>query len=323
MEELDFNLLEAYHRVRDVLARDNARRGRRIERVMRKELRRPVRAWCVGIRASDSRWGGADMASNEDWRGDRKGYAHRLRLSGARIGELCRPVRLPWPGLSVADAARVYGRDTRTIYQWVKAGILESRFDMPLGKRTRMTRWVWSPRAIDPAADSGSAVWGVWGTLWQGLWERVPEEMEMMVERVPRVRPSYRVDRPGERFVGWDWRCPGRVLADGSVHPCGRVCKKLWLPLPVWTIGQARGKDDLEGWREAPTWDASRCRLACADCWGIRYDNFEKHPAEAWNRFVSAISGGLLYGREVTIPASMSAACDAAANPTGSDRHCE
>lgn len=80
------------------------------------------------------------------------------------------------------------------------------------------------------------------------------------------------------------------------------MCKKLWMPLPAWTIG-----DYLEGrtggaWEALPRVEMGRSRFACAKCWGMRFDPLTTYPDEAWNRFVSVVSGGLLYGHEVLMP---------------------
>lgn len=92
------------------------------------------------------------------------------------------------------------------------------------------------------------------------------------------------------------------MLATGQYLKCGRVCKKLWMPLPAWTIG-----DYLEGrtggaWEALPRVEMGRSRFACAKCWGMRFDPLTTYPDEAWNRFVSVVSGGLLYGHEVLMP---------------------
>ena len=178
-------------------------------------------------------------------------------------------------------------------------------------KRTSGTKHlVWSG-PIDPQADDGRGPWEAWGTLWQGLWERIPEDYTQRVQRTTRLRTKRddSVADPGHfrgyfrgHFRGWDWKCPGRVLATGQYLKCGRVCKKLWMPLPAWTIG-----DYLQGraggaWDKLPKFDIGRSRFACSKCWGMRFDPVGTDPDEAWNRFVSVISGGLLYGREVLMP---------------------
>jgi len=83
------------------------------------------------------------------------------------------------------------------------------------------------------------------------------------------------------------------------VGGCARSCG--W-PLPAWTIGDYLKGRTGGAWDALPRFEMGRSRFACAKCWGLRFDCFRSEPEEAWNRFVSVISGGLLYGREVPYP---------------------
>lgn len=283
MDELDQALLEAWHEVSARLKNKPWAMGRRMERVARQALRRPVRAWCLPLRASDSRIGAHELRNEFNTACYDRGFNHRLVLRGDRVRALCKPVRIAWPGVPVPEAAKLLGRDERTVWSWAKKGRLERANPdrATIGRHFRF----WSG-PMDPQADDG---------------------------------------HPG-RYRGWDWVCPGRVLASGEQVPCGRVCKKLWLPLPAWTIGDALGDRAGQAWARMPRFekvepvrtDESRAdtgsdsvsknvgmcgtysrRFACAKCWGMRFDNYRSDPDEAWNRFVSVVSGGLLYGREV------------------------
>ncbi len=306
MDELDQALLEAWHEVSQRLENEPWALARRMERVSRKELRRPVRAWCVALRASDARIGAHEWRTELQGHFAMKGRNHFLTLTGERLRELCKPVRIDWPGLPVPEAAELLGRDQRTVWSWVKKGRLERANPerATIGRKHR----VWSG-PIDPQADDGRGPWEVWGTLWQGLWERIPEDYFQRVQRTTRVRTK-REDGPGQpkHIRGWDWRCPGRLLATGQYLKCGRVCKKLWMPLPAWTIGDYLKGRSGGAWDALPRYEAGRPRFACAKCWGMRFDPVWHCPDEAWNRFVSVISGGLLYGREVVPPRELMAA---------------
>jgi hypothetical protein len=302
MDELDQNLLEAWHAVSESLQQKPWALARRMERASRKTLRRPVRAWCVALRASDSRIGAHDWRSDSDADRAMDGEDHALRLTGGRLRELCRPVTIEYPGVTLPKAAALLGRDERTAWSWVKKGrLIAANPGLPIGHR----RPVWCG-PIDPQADDGRGPWETWGTLWQNLWEKIPLEFEQRLERTMRLRTKRRdwAGHPGH-FRGWDWRCPGRVLATGQRATCGRVCKKLWMPLPVWTMG-----DYLRGrtggvFEKLPRLDARLSSFACAKCWGIRFDAVRSEPDAAWNQFVSVVSGGLLYGREVMMPRAM------------------
>jgi hypothetical protein len=82
----------------------------------------------------------------------------------------------------------------------------------------------------------------------------------------------------------------------------------LYAPLPVWTLGKYVDLQeglDVEGlsgqWLPGvmDRW-AGRRRLACRHCWRVRNGGAaERH---GWNEFVTHLSGGLLYGKEVKRP---------------------
>lgn len=308
MDELDRRLLEAWHKVSAELEAKPWKLGRRMERASRKELRRPVRAWCVALRASDARLGAHELCTEAEVEKCRRGYTHELVMTGDRLRALCASVRIDWPGVELREAAGLLGRDVRTVHRWSEVGVLSYRREPVPGRRGKASRFVWSERALDPQADDGRGPWAAWGSLWQGLASRLPSGFEQVLTRTPRLRDSAKDGRtagdawPG-RYRGWDWVCPGRVVVDGTAAgrhlPCGRVCKKLWLALPAWTIGDVLGGRAGESWRKMPRFERGRQELACSRCLGLRFDPVASDPAEAWNRFVSVVSGGLLYGREV------------------------
>ena len=304
MDELDRRLLAAWGEVSAALKQQPWKLARRMERVGRKELRRPVGAWCLKLRASDTRLDERDCADGFEARCCYKGYTHTLALRGERLRSLCGAVRIDWPGVPVVEAARLLGRDERTLWLWARKGLLEVERQAEVGRGGVPRHLVWTGRAMDPQADDGRRPWEVWGTLWQGLSEKLSGEFVQRVQRCPRVR-AWAKGGQGERdagvkkFCGWDWVCPGRVLASGRFVSCGRVCKKLWLPLGAWTIGDALGESAGEVWRSLPRYEMAGRSFACAKCWGVRFDPVDTDPAEAWNRFVSVVSGGLLYGGDV------------------------
>ncbi|MEM9913977.1 MAG: hypothetical protein AAF911_03340 [Planctomycetota bacterium] len=344
MDELDANLLEAWHEVRSRLANDPAARGRRYERGLRQALRRPVRAWCVSVKASDTRIEPSAMLDGDAAAACGRRERHGVVLFGSLVQHLVRPVVIDLPGLPYDEAARALGIDVRTMFDWMDKGWVSSRKQRVSGRRGKAGRVVWTGSGgVDvcfPQGREGGAVPGGWGSLWRELWRQVPEEFEQTVERVPRMRPrkaEARTPPPevelglwGEHFRGrgdfrgfrgWDWVCPGRELADGTWAGCGRVCKKLVAPLPVWTIermlpppetppetppgGGGGTRAEARTPRRLDTvgvaeYEPRRSRFACAKCWNVQHTASD--PDAAWNQLVTAISGGLLYGREVRRP---------------------
>lgn len=314
------------------MADDPAARGRRYERGLRSALRRPVRAWCVSIRASDRRIESSAIVDPERMAARQR---HRVLLYGELVRHLVKPVEIRWPGLIYDEAAARLGVDARAVIDWMDKGWLGSRRERVPGRRGLPTRYAWTrPGGMDVGLPQGRAAG--WGCLWQGLWEKVPREFEQVVERVPRLRAEARpeitalppevtivtpevitpppaistaapevsgtLEHGREHFRGgWDWVCPGRVAADGVALGCGRVCKKLVAPLPVWSIDRAMGVSAEDAL--VADYDPRRSRFACGKCWNVQHTPSAPGSVDAaWNQLVSFVSGGLLYGREVERP---------------------
>lgn len=245
------------------------------------------------------------------------------------IRELTKPVYINWPGVTYKEAARICGRDLKTMQGWVHKGARKGHFKIDHyrefmfpeftrrskgGKRGESGRpYVWTPTAINPNSLEGEPPHPVWGTLWQWLWEALPEDYEFEVQRVPMMR----VRKGKEVFRGWNFLCPGRLDAEGNLVACGRRCTYLYAPQTVWTLahsicdGAGTGFDMPEGSGLAGQWfpgtsdpvkDAAHGMrsFACNACWKVRSPCMAK--SSGWNEFVSQISGGLLYGKDVPRP---------------------
>ncbi len=339
MDELDGNLLEAWERVWARCEADPDEARRRWLRSGNKMLKRPPRAWCLSVRASDHRIG-QTYGYIEDEQAWRRGGAHAVVLDGWHIQELCRPVFIPKPGVLLKEAAAILGRDPATLAQWwmperAKRGPGRSRRDgsvalfeeitepgRVLGVRFEPARIhrsrgvpkavVWTERAVDPGADCGVGPHALWGTLWHWFYQRVDEGMEVELERVPRKRQGTARDSA----AGWSWVCPGRVDERGRRNPCGRLAHRLYLPLPMMTLGRwigerrtlkVAGEAGLH-WRpgqaaglRAAGAGGGGMQLACARCWQVRSQTFTNDNG-GWDEVIGYLSGGFLYGREVRKP---------------------
>ena len=322
MDDLDRALLDAWHRVRTQLAADPARAGRRVERALRQSVRRPVRGWCLCVRASSPRWSDPGLAqTKEDRQRCAQQQAHRVVITGAELRAACRPVSIGPPGVTVAEAAQLLGRDETTTWRLVRKGVLRPASPKRLGKTDHKRGGgrkllVVTDGPIDPARDyrRGPDELRDWGSLWQHHHTKVDQGFEQVVQRVPRLWPAGRSGgrKAGakDEFRGWEWVCPGRELADGRVVPCGRVCRRLFGPLPVWTVGRMLGDEALgmvvQGAVSNPALampdpeaQAGVRRLACGQCWGVQSERRGGTDTAAWNLLVTTLSGGWLYGREV------------------------
>lgn len=332
MDSIDVALLEAWGRLAVAVKRDRVEAMRRSLRRTRGALSRPVRAWCLCLRASDRRLKRYGYVP--------KGYAehrlpHSLLLDSDSVRELCKPVSIPWPGVDWEHAAAMLGRDEESLRAWMKSGALQVKHSaaFPAGKRGRPVPWVWSRGALDPNADHGRAPHGVWGTLWQWLWRSVPDDLLFELKRAPVTRADGRTGEPKHR--GWQWVCPGRgawSLVDGEwlrgPGTCGRLVSRVFVPMPVWTLmdamgvedplevvvrigGEARQRNSEAARQGGEELDAAERRAAlsvarpmmgpaCHACHRVRY--FSLVDAHGWNEFVTHLSAGLLYGREVKRP---------------------
>lgn len=242
MDELDHNLLEAWHRVFERCRADPAEARRRYQRTLPGTcLDRPVRAWCVAIRASDTRLiaeggRGEGLGGSGGSRGAQ--VAHEVVLDGEVIQRLGGPVEIPYPGVPMTEAAKMLGRNCTGLRHWIPVGAGRSRVERdalaakgdsdgrliwatfekagyPLkvryeppgkhGRRGRETPVVWSDHALDPGAAKGLPPASWWGSLWMSMAEKIPYEFEQVVERVPKFLPC----KGKQKFRGWLWRCPG------------------------------------------------------------------------------------------------------------------
>ena len=338
MDPLDLILLEAWNRVSKKVREDRMLALRRSRRRFRGILTRPMREWCLVIRASDTRIN-TDNGAILDNEAVAAHQPHTITIDGRLIRELTKPVTIEWPGVTYEEAARICGREHRTMKVWARKGMFkidyyrehgfpELAHREPPGKKGRGGRpYVWTPTAIDPNNSTGRAPHPVWGTLWQHLWEKMPEEYLLTADRVPIVKRSGRGrDKDKLVFHGWRFECPGRLDANGEYTGCGRPSRYLYGPQTVRTISRAMfsefggeegcgfdlpedSGDGLHELKLAGQWfpglsdplsQAGTRSFACKHCWGVRSACFANDSG--WGEFISTISGGLLYGHEVPRP---------------------
>lgn len=274
MDELDRNLLEAWGRVVERLRSDAGEARKRWRRSRGKVLRRPIRAWCLALRASDTRFVSRERRCCDAWAAGKR-EAHTVWMDGHDLRALCGPVRIPWPGVKLKAAAAMLGRHPEALRHWLPAGARPGRsravrahkaprryeeicepggvLSVCYEKSRRHGHHgvdvpvVWSSRPLNPGAVRGEPPHALWGTVWQQMQDCVPDDFGLMVERVPRYRP-YPSRKGGGgtstelRWRGWDWVCPGRVDGvTGERRVCGRRVQTIYMPLPVFTVGRWLG----------------------------------------------------------------------------------
>lgn len=297
VDELDRNLLEAFDHVAAALRRDPALAARRRRRQARVTLRRPPRPWCLALRAADTRINDFRFILTPVGDARDQPQPHDVLLTGPLVSQLTAPVHLAYPGRRHTDAADMLGVERGIFRRWIKKGLLQVRYERATvhGRRGKPVPVVWHPSPLDPQASEARTPDPVWGTLWQTLHRRVPATFKQHVRRVPRTRPWR--DRASVHR-GWLWCCPGLIDPDGQSVSCGRRVRKLYLPLPPWTLQQALELPDPIDLPRPPAW---RPRFACKQCWQPQY--FAATAVdEAWNQFITHITAGVLVGREVARP---------------------
>lgn len=250
MDELDHSLLVAWNRVVARCRRDPAEAARRARRRCQPSYAGPPRAWCLALRAGDTRIL-PSLGSTYLRDAAQAGLAHTVRIDGALLRKLCAPVRLDWPGVRLTDAAARLGRDPATMLRWLRRGTSQLRVRhlkaQCYGHFGKPVPEVWSPVALDPGARVGEPPHPAWGCLWQTLSERLPADYQLRARRVP----SFQSYPDGPRFRQWYWLCPGRPTprrrngrARVGRRRCGRRSRVLFAPLPVFTLDRALRQDD-------------------------------------------------------------------------------
>lgn len=346
MDQIDINLIEAWNRIGEQCRRDRAEALVRSRRRLLGSMRRPPRAWMLCIRAADSRIdldsGIFEFDDEADARdGLERGVPHAVELDGRVIRELTKPVCIDWPGVPIRKVAAMIGRNYHTVYNWLDrsearmytldsperslanrklprsaqsiqhVGALKvSGYSYPGIHRKRgrgmPMAMVYTPSPIDPNHEAGLPPDRVWGSVWQYLHEKLPENFLQRFERVPRHTKS-------GRFRGWHWVCPGLLDSEGKHRGCGKLVRAVYAPMPIWTLPQSGAQRfALEMPKDSGlvgTWHPGeheqkvgegRRAFACRYCWNISYPRMS--DGTGWNEFVSYISGGLLRGSEVERP---------------------
>lgn len=289
--DFDRALLDAWHRVRGVCKNDPAKLAAIVRRRGMATYARPLRSWSLVLRACDSRI-------------DDNNTQGLVRMDGARIRQLCSPVVLPFPGVTLDVAARLFGVNRTTVSRWadphdskltwyqeVQRQIREHRdmkwppstyrvegkrlmleYFLNRADRKRSEARVWTPSAL--GLDPGGEVWsGDWGETRAGLANRVSEGFVQTLQRVDReLGPPGGIANAGVRAPSarvFQWVCPE---VDGG---CGRLVYKLFLPMPWWTMERVFG--DFDGLDEGtdPGAEAANARFLCLRCAGLVYESAE------------------------------------------------
>ncbi len=299
MRDIEAALTDAWIEVRKQLRTNEAELRRRLAR-RRGELSRPIRAWCIAIRANDTRITAWDAAIMPDHALDRLHEDHRgvvlphdVILDKRLCQMLTRAVDLRvWRGQSVTAAARKLGTKAECLSYLRKHGQLSWDRIEGYARRRRSGIFVWrKDRLRDPCSRSAfdPPDW-VWGGLWNGLGDELPDDFEQTLQRIPVVRQRTEDSRPRSR--GLRWICPR----------CQAEVASVFCPLPVPSIVEYLRDEKRLVRCDADEMPPPPLAFACCACHRIRYWS-RANDQKAWNTLVAYLSAGLLYGREVRKPA--------------------
>lgn len=293
MDDVSVAILDAWNRVWPTLRNDPRERSARLARRRSRAMRSPPRAWCVAVRASDTRIHPASaciVPEDAAYPGRPDLYAeHEVVLDAALLRKLCRPVIFDGYGATRQIAAAALGISPSGVDALIRKGVIRAE-KVNCGIRGQPIMILHSDGVLDPSScSSKQRPDAVWGANWGHLADRVPDDFEQPVVRVPHDHPTRGC------FGGWRWRCPG----------CARRVSTVFYPLAPINLPTYFGIEPAPGMTDgtdaADMIEPPLPTFACNDC--HRVQRFTRLGTRAWNQMVAHVSGGLLYGAEVPRPA--------------------
>lgn len=261
-------------------------------------MNRPPRAWCVAIRANDTRIHSGSAVIVPEEAGHLSGHyrgveyvprEHEVTLDAPLVRRLCAAVYTDKPYSPIPEMMRRLGCSLHNIRAAIRAGVFTvTKISGLGGKWGRPIPLIYSPHPLDPGARLRQHADPVWGTMWRYVCERVPDDLKQTIRRVPERKGAV---LPGMKSTGWKWICPG----------CGDRCRTIFHPLPplVWVQLLNREFHDTDP-SHPDALHKGNNTFACMKCHQVLY--FSRLGYRQWNHLISHLSGGLLYGHEVSRP---------------------
>jgi hypothetical protein len=319
MNDVERLILEAWQKLGPKIMADPDELAKRLARRRMAILTRPVRAWCLAIRASDTRITPAHWVIVPEHAMDLnhpehpyEPIEHEVIIRPHALRKYCRPVRTDSWGEEVEDVCKMLGVSRTTLLAARWAGVFTERFVRGLGGKRGQhpVPLIHSWKTLDPAGRQFARPDPLWGALWEFLPDMIPDDFEQTVVRRPFFKsmtgksacPTGEIYREEMQFKGWRWVCPA----------CHKERRILYYPIRPQTLFDHLGFDPSR---------ARRCRtqskrflacdtdevmeplgsFACSRC--HRVAGFSRVGPRGWNILVSTLSKGMLYGHEVEKPA--------------------
>jgi len=309
-------VLEAWEKLGPKIMADPQELARRLARRRMAILTRPVRAWCIAVRASDRRITPAHWVIFPEHAMDLnhplhpyEPIEHEVTIQTHALRRYCRPVRTDSWGEEVADVCKQLGVSRASLLRARWAGLYSERFIKGLGGKhcRHPIPLIHSWTTLDPSGPAfNQRPDQLWGSLWEWLPDMIPDNFEQTLIRRPHYSPFPTNGAPKGhrdlRFRGWRWLCPS----------CKKPTRIVFYPLPPTTLFDFLGRDP--GGADIPVRHPQKKSLpydlhqldpppptfACKQC--HRITSFTRTDNRGWNLVVSHLTRGLLFGHEVPKP---------------------
>src|SRR4051812_25302977 len=191
MTDLDQVIVEAWERIRPRVKGDREELERRLRRRRMAVLQRPMRAWCIALRASDRRITPAHWIiypehamelMHEEHPYER--IEHEVTIDARVLRKYCRAVRTDSWGEEVEEVAEKLGVGPEGLRAARREGnyLTERRIQGLGGKRGKPVPLIHCWKSLDPGSASlFRRPDQIWGCMWEFLPDSVPDDFRQEV----------------------------------------------------------------------------------------------------------------------------------------------
>ena len=182
MDDVELAIHDAWQRVRPILLADEAELARRLARRRNAGLGRPPRAWCMAVRASDTR---IPDQNCRQAKAIGEAVAEEVRLDARLLRTLCAPVTITPPGETLQEVAAKLGVGVTSLLTARARGIFRTHHIKGLGgSRGWPVPLLYTDRLLDPSAKLFACADRVWSWTAPDLGGRIVDDFEQAVTRV-------------------------------------------------------------------------------------------------------------------------------------------
>jgi hypothetical protein len=244
MDDVSQAILNAWAKIWPQLKADPHQLLRRLQRRQSASLQRPLRHYCIALRASDRRITPAHWVIFPQHAMDLTHPAHpyepiehEVTIQTYALQKFCRPVRFDPMGEEVPDLIKQLGCS--------KSGLATARRSLETrrvpglaGKHCKPIPIIHNPRPLDPGSSSAFAPPDqILGSLWQYLPDSLPDNFQQTIIRTPHFRnmrshqrhapaPQDHQFKDDYQLMGYRWICPG----------CKKKVRTIYYPTRVWNL---------------------------------------------------------------------------------------